>query len=125
MSRKGLAVLMCAVVLAPALVMAQANAFVGDWLLTIEGNQGTQESSLTIKDAGGKLSAELHGARGTVAISDVTVKGSEAVLKFDVETPQGVADVVMTLTLKNGALAVKRDIAGGQVSHTGTGKKKG
>jgi hypothetical protein len=125
MIRKGLAVLICAVVLAPALVVAQANAFVGDWLLTIEGGQGTQESSLTIKDAGGKLSAELRGARGTVAISDVKVKGSEAVLKFDVDTPQGVADVVMTLTLKDGVLTVKRDIAGGQINQTGTGKKKG
>ena len=31
----------------------------------------------------------------------------------------------MTLTLKDGALVVKQDMAGGQFSSAGTGKKKG
>jgi hypothetical protein len=31
----------------------------------------------------------------------------------------------MTLTLKDGALTVNQDMAGGQFSQTGTGKKKG
>jgi hypothetical protein len=127
MIRKGLAVVICAVMLAPAVAMAQdAKAFLGDWVLTIEGRRGPQESTLNIKDTGGKLSAELAGGRGgPVAITDVTVKGSEAVLKFNREGPQGVIDVVMTLTLKDGAMTVKQDIAGGQFSQTGTGKKKG
>ncbi|HYE88781.1 MAG TPA: hypothetical protein VEA16_20615 [Vicinamibacterales bacterium] len=127
MMRKGLAVLICAVLLAPAVATAQdAKAFLGDWVLTIEGRRGPQESTLSIKDTGGKLSAELAGGRGgPVTITDVTVKGSEAVLKFNREGPQGVIDVVMTLTLKDGALTVKQDFAGGQFSQTGTGKKKG
>jgi hypothetical protein len=127
MIRKGLAVVICAVMLAPAVAMAQdAKAFLGDWVLTIEGRRGPQESTLNIKDTGGKLSAELGGGRGgPVAITDVTVKGSEAVLKFNRETPQGVVDVVLTLTLKDGAMTVKQDFAGGQFSQTGTGKKKG
>ena len=33
--------------------------------------------------------------------------------------------VVMTLTLKDGALTVKQDMAGGQFTQAGTGKKKG
>lgn len=127
MIRKGLAVVICAVMLAPAFAFAQdAKAFLGDWVLTIEGRRGPQESTLNIKDTGGKLSAELGGGRGgPVAITDVTVKGSEAVLKFNRETPQGNIDVVMTLTLKDGAMTVKQDFAGGQFSQTGTGKKKG
>lgn len=126
MIRKGLAVVICAVMLAPAFAWAQdAKAFLGDWVLTIEGRRGPQESTLNIKDTAGKLSAELGGGRGgPVSITDVTVKGSEAVLKFNRETPQGVIDVVMTLTLKDGALTVKQDFAGGQFSQTGTGKKK-
>ncbi len=56
---------------------------------------------------------------------DVTVKGSDAILKWNQEGPQGAIDVVMTLTLKDGALTVKQDMAGGQFSQTGTGKKKG
>ena len=85
-----------------------------------------QERPLTIKDTNGKLSAELGGGRGgPVTITDVTVKGNEAVLKWDQETPQGTFDVVMTLTMKDGMVTVKQDFAGGQFSQTGTGKKKG
>lgn len=127
MIRKSLLVLLCAVVLAPSVAWAQdAKAFLGDWVLTIEGRRGPQESTLSIKDTAGKLSAELGGGRGgPVTITDITVKGPEAVLKFNREGPQGVIDVVMTLTLKDGALTVKQDFAGGQFSQSGTGKKKG
>ena len=127
MIRKSLMVLLCAVMLAPSIAWAQdAKAFLGEWVLTIEGRRGPQERPLTIKDTAGKLSAELGGGRGgPVAITDVTVKGNEAILKWNQETPQGAVDVVMTLTLKDGTVTVKQDFAGGQFSQTGTGKKKG
>lgn len=134
MIRRGFAVLVCAVLLAPAPGRAGGQiqpgagplGFVGEWVLTIEGRRGPQERPLTIKDTAGKLSAELGGGRGgPIAITDVTVKGSEAILKWNQETQQGAIDVVMTLTLKDGALTVKQDMAGGQFSQTGTGKKKG
>lgn len=127
MIRKSLLVLLCAVLLAPAVAWAQdAKAFLGDWVLTIEGRRGPQERPLTIKDAGGKLSAELGGGRGgPVTITDITVKGSEATLKYNQQGPNGEIPVVMTLTLKDGALTVKQDMAGGQFTQSGTGKKKG
>jgi hypothetical protein len=127
MIRKSLAVVICAVMLAPALVWAQdAKAFVGDWVLTVEGRRGPQERPLTIKDTAGKLSAVLGGGRGgDVTITDVTVKGSEAILKWSQDMQGTAAPVVMTLTLKDGALVVKQDIAGGQFTQAGTGKKKG
>ena len=127
MIRRSFLILICAVLLAPAIAVAQdAKAFLGEWLLTVEGRRGPQERPLTIKDTAGKLSAELGGGRGgPVAITDVTVKGNEAILKWNQETPQGAVDVVMTLTLKDGTVTVKQDFAGGQFSQTGTGKKKG
>ena len=127
MIRKSLLVLLCAVMLAPSIAWAQdAKAFLGDWVLTIEGRRGPQERPLTIKQDGGKLSAELGGGRGgPTTITDVTVKGSEATLKYTKTTGQGDIPVVMTLTLKDGALTVKQDMAGGQFTSNGTGKKKG
>jgi hypothetical protein len=127
MIRKSLMVLLCAVMLAPSLAWAQdANAFLGDWVLTIEGRRGPQERPLTIKDTAGKLSAELGGGRGgPITITDVTVKGAEATLKYTQQGPNGEIPVVMTLTLKDGALTVKQDMAGGQFTQNGTGKKKG
>jgi hypothetical protein len=111
---------------ASTLETAKAKAFVGEWILTIEGRRGPQERPLSIKDVGGKVAAELAGGRGgPVTITDITMPGSDLVLKWNQQTPQGDVDVVMTLTLKDGALVVKQDFAGGQFSQTGTGKKKG
>lgn len=127
MIRKSLAVVICAIMLAPAVAWAQdAKAFLGDWVLTIEGRRGPQERPLTIKDEGGKLSAVLGGGRGgDLTISDVTVKGSEATLKWNQDMQGNSVPFVMTLTLKDGALVVKQDVAGGQFTSSGTGKKKG
>ena len=127
MIRRTFVILLSAVLIAPVVAVAQdAKAFLGEWVLTVEGRRGPQERPLTIKDTGGKLSAALGGGRGgPVTITDVTVKGNEATLKWNQETPQGAVDVVMTLTLKDGTLTVKQDFAGGQFSQSGTGKKKG
>ena len=127
MIRKSLLVLLCAIMLAPAVAWAQdAKAFVGDWVRTVEGRRGPQERPLTIKDTGGKLSATLGGGRGgDVNITDVTVKGNEATLKWTQDMQGNTMPVVMTLTLKDGALTVKQDMANGQFSQSGTGKKKG
>jgi hypothetical protein len=128
MMRRNVLILLLAGFLLPAIAVAQdAKAFLGDWVLTVEGRRGPQERPLTIKSDGGKLSAELGGGRGgPVTITDVTVKGSEATLKWKQETQQGAVDVVMTLTMaKDGTLTVSQDFAGGQFSSKGTGKKKG
>lgn len=127
MIRKTFAVVICAVMLVPALAWAQdAKAFLGDWVLTVEGRRGPQERPLTIKETDGKLSAVLGGGRGgDVTITDVSVTGSEATLKWTQDMQGNTIPVVMTLTLKDGALTVKQDIAGGQFTQSGTGKKKG
>lgn len=128
MIRKSVMVLVCAAMLAPSIALAQdAKAFLGEWVLTLEGRRGPQERPLTIKDTAGKLSAELGGGRGgPVTITDVTVKGSDATLKWTQTTQQGDIPIVMTLTLgKDGTLTVKQDMAGGQFTSAGTGKKKG
>ena len=127
MIRKSLAVVICAVMLAPAIAWAQdAKAFLGDWVLTVEGRRGPQERPLTIKDTAGQLSAVLGGGRGgDVTITDVTVTGSDATLKWSQDMQGNSVPIVMTLTLKDGALVVKQDIAGGQMTQSGTGKKKG
>lgn len=111
---------------ASTLDTAKAKGFVGEWILTIEGRRGPQERPLTIKDVGGKVAAELGGGRGgPVAITDITMPAGDLVLKWSQQGPNGEIPVVMTLTLKDGALAVKQDMAGGQFSQSGTGKKKG
>jgi hypothetical protein len=111
---------------ASTLDTAKAKAFVGEWILTIEGRRGPQERPLSITDVGGKVAAELGGGRGgPVSITDITMPGADLVLKWSQQGQQGEIPVVMTLTLKDGALVVKQEMAGGQFSQSGTGKKKG
>ena len=111
---------------ASTLDTAKAKAFIGEWVLTIEGRRGPQERPLSITDVGGKVAAELAGGRGgPVSITDISMAGSDLVLKWTQQGPNGEVPVVMTLTLKDGALVVKQDMAGGQFSQSGTGKKKG
>jgi hypothetical protein len=111
---------------ASTLDTAKAKGFIGEWVLTIEGRRGPQERPLSITDVGGKVAAELGGGRGgPVAITDIGMAGSDLVLKWTQTTQQGDIPVVMTLTLKDGAMVVKQDMAGGQFSASGTGKKKG
>jgi hypothetical protein len=111
---------------ASTLDTAKAKAFIGEWILTIEGRRGPQERPLSIIDVGGKVAADLAGGRGgPVSITDISMTGSDLVLKWTQQGPQGEVPIVMTLTLKDGGLVVKQDIAGGQFSTSGTGKKKG
>ena len=111
---------------ASTLDTAKAKAFIGDWVLTIEGRRGPQERPLSITDVGGKVAADLSGGRGgPVSITDISMAGSDLVLKWSQQSPQGEIPIVMTLTLKDGGLVVKQDMAGGQFSASGTGKKKG
>jgi hypothetical protein len=111
---------------ASTLDTAKAKAFIGEWVLTIEGRRGPQERPLSITDVGGKVAADLSGGRGgPVSITDISMAGADLVLKWSQQSPQGEIPIVMTLTLKDGGLVVKQDLAGGQFSATGTGKKKG
>lgn len=111
---------------ASSLDTAKAKEWIGEWVLTVEGRRGPQERPLTISDVGGKVAAELGGGRGgPTAITDISLNGSDLVLKWTQSGQQGDIPVVMTLTMKDGALTVKQDMANGQFSQTGTGKKKG
>jgi hypothetical protein len=111
---------------ASTLDTAKAKAFIGEWVLTIEGRRGPQERPLSITDVGGKVAAELSGGRGgPVSITDISMNGSDLVLKWSQQGPNGEVPVVMTLTPKDDGLVVKQDMAGGQFSASGTGKKKG
>ncbi len=110
---------------ASTLDTAKAKAFVGEWILTIEGRRGPQERPLTIKDVGGKVAAELGGGRGgPVTITDITMPAGDLVMKWTQTGPQGEIPVVMTLTLKDGMLSVKQDMAGGQFSRPARARRR-
>jgi hypothetical protein len=64
---------------------AKAKAFIGDWVMTGQNGPRSQtERSLSIKDVGGKLVAEVAGGRGggPYAVDDISMRDATLVLKF-------------------------------------------
>lgn len=106
------------------LAVADAQTWMGDWVLTVEGRRGPQEQNLTIKDAGGKVAATLAGGRGgPVEITDVTKAGNDLVLKFKRSFQGNDIELKLTLSMQaDGTLKVTQDMGGNAT--TGTGKKK-
>ncbi len=108
---------------ASTLETAKAKAFIGDWMLTIQGGRGPQERTLMLKDMTGHVAAELGGGRGgPITITDITMPGSDLVLKWKQMGRGGEVEVMMTLMLKDGGLMVKQDAGGNETQ--GTGVKK-
>ena len=111
---------------ASTLDTAKAKAFMGEWILTDRraswaAGASAQHHRRRRQSRGrfrrwprrpGFDHRHLHGGRRSGA--EVEAAGA-----------QGEVPIVMTLTLKDGGLVVKQDIAGGQFSTSGTGKKKG
>ena len=105
---------------ASALDTARARMFLGEWTLTVETGRGPQDRSLNVKDVNGKVAAELGGARGNpITISDITMPAGDLILKFKQMGRGGEVAVLLTLTLKNGGLAVKQTINGMETTGTG------
>jgi hypothetical protein len=110
---------------ASSLATSEAKAFIGDWMLTMETPQGSNQQSLAIKDMGGKVAANLGGGRGgPIDISDIKKSGEDLVLTFERNIQGNTIPIVLTLTLKGDTLTATQDIAGGQFVMNGTGKKK-
>ena len=110
---------------ASALDSSEASAFMGAWVVSIEGRGGMQEQNVTIRDEGGKVAARIERGRGgAIDVTDITRDGDDLVLSLERSGRRGVIDVVMTLTLDGEMLNVTRSLAGGQFSQTGTGKKQ-
>lgn len=106
------------------LTPADAKSWMGEWALTIQGGRGPQESTLTIKEMGGKVVATRAGGRGNpIEITDITKKGDDVILKFKQQGRGGEVDVTLTLTMQaDGTVKVVNQA--GENKQEGTGKKK-
>ena len=104
--------------------IAEAGAFVGDWTLAMNSDQGPLDMSLSVKDVGGKVAAQIGSDfQATVAITKISKSGDKLVLTYDADFEGQVFDVVVTLTPDGDKLDVAMDFAGGQFLLDGTGTK--
>lgn len=110
-----------------ALAASEAAGFIGTWAITVESPQGALEQTLVLKDADGKLAAELSNqlAPGVQPITDIAKAGEDLVLKFTAEFAGMTFDAKITLVPDGaGKAKVSFDIMDGQFVMDGTGVKK-
>jgi hypothetical protein len=110
-----------------ALAAADAASFLGTWTITVDSPQGAFEQTLSLKDANGKVAAELTSpmAPGAQAIDDISKSGNDLVLKFQGDF-QGMAFSAKLTLVPDGAdkAAVSFDVMDGQFVMQGSGVKK-
>ena len=112
-----------------ALAVADAAAFIGTWTLTVDSPQGPFEQTLEVKDASGKVSAQLTSALapGPTEITDIAKDGDSLVLKFNGDF-QGNAFAAKITMVPDGSDKTKAkvtfDVMDGQFVMDGTGVKK-
>jgi hypothetical protein len=126
---------LAALILSPIAAAAQSSTlatsevagFIGTWAITVESPQGALEQTLVLKDADGKVAAELSNqlAPGVQPITDIAKAGNDLVLKFTAEFSGMTFDAKITLVPDGVSKAkVSFDVMDGQFVMDGTGVKK-
>jgi len=110
---------------ASSLDAAEAGAFMGTWVLSMETPRGTNEQTVTIRDASGTVAARLEGARGgSVDVTDVAKDADALVLSFSHNFQGNDIDIVLTLSLDGDTMHASQDVNDGMFSMTGSGTKQ-
>lgn len=97
----------------------------GTWVLTMETPRGTNEQTVMLSDEGGKVAAQLEGARGgSIDITDVVKDADSLVLSFNRNMRGNDIDFVLTLSLEGDTMHASQDVNDGMFSMTGSGTKQ-
>ena len=111
---------------AQSLVPADATDFLGVWSLMLDSPQGSFEQTLTVKDEGGTVVAEITSQMQPEAqtMSSVTKEGGNLVLKFQGNFQGNAFDAAITLTPDGADKAkVSFDVNSGQFMMAGAGTR--
>ena len=130
--RLALAVALLGAVFSPLAVSAQsdldaseAEAFLGDWIVSVESDFGAFDVNLKIEDQGGKVAASVAlPEQGVVEVTDITRSGDDLVLSYEFDAQGQLIPVAVTLEPDGEDLIVEFDF-GGQFFMDGSAVRAG
>jgi hypothetical protein len=105
---------------------ADAAPFIGEWTLTLQGQNGPGTFDLTVKVEKDKVVGEIKSEQLPVqAISDVTKVDKSLVLRYSFDYQGNAVDAAVSLTPADGdKTSAQIDFAGGAYVMSGTAAKK-
>jgi hypothetical protein len=103
-----------------------AKAFIGDWLLSADSDNGPVTFSLSVKVDSGNVVADLSSAMQPDAqhITSLFKNGTTFELHYDFDYQGAPIPVVLTLTPDGDNVAMKMDFANGAYDMSGKATKK-
>ena len=114
-----------AVTQAGQITAADAAPFLGDWTLTMEGQNGPAVFALKVKVEGDKVSGEMSSEQmAPTPISDIQKSDKSIVLSYTFDYQGMPVGAVVTLTPAGEKTTAVIDFAGGAYVMNGTAAKK-
>ena len=110
---------------AQTVTSADAQAFMGTWVINFNTPGGPLTANLTVKEVAGEVTAEIGGgANPPSMISEITKNGSSLVMQYEANVPVagGVTPITLTVEADGDTLTASFDVAGQVLPGTGTRK---
>ena len=100
---------------------SEAQAFLGNWVVSMDTDFGPLSLDLALSNQGGKVAAQVVAAElGTQEITNIAKSGEMLVLSWDADAQGQIVDIVMSLTPAGENLTASFEAAGGQFFAEGT-----
>ena len=104
---------------------SEAEAFFGEWIVSLSTDFFDAEMDLKIEDQGGKVAASIAFPEQPASdVTDITRSGEALVLSYEIDSPQGLFPVSVTLTPNGEGLTAAFDF-GGQFQAEGSAERVG
>ena len=107
--------------------VADAAAFMGDWILPLDTEFGAFDLDLKMEDRGGKVAASIGSPDlgGMQSITDITRSGETLGLNYEVDMQGQFIPLSLTLERDGDALKYLLETGAGEFSASGTGTRVG
>ena len=101
--------------------VAQAQAFMGKWVISMQTDFGPFQMDLDLVDQGGKVAASIGSPEmgGTQPVTDITRSDESLVLEFEADAQGQVFDVSVALVPNGENLIVLFEVGTGEFSASG------